>query len=95
VGFEVSEIRVPQGGEHAYVEAEWRDALIVVERGAIEVEFFAGGCCRFVRGDVLFLAGLHIRTLRNTGDVPAVLLAISRQHSLLRNALHWARVPLQ
>ena len=79
MGFEVSEIRVPQGGEHAYVEAEWRDALILVERGAIEVEFIGGGCCRFVRGDVLFLSGLHIRTLRNPSNVPAVLLAISRR----------------
>jgi len=79
VWFEVREICVQPRGEHAYAEAEWRDALVLVERGAIEVEFIGGGCCRFVRGDVLFLSGLHIRTLRNPGNVPAVLLAISRR----------------
>ena len=50
------EICVQPRGEHAYAEAEWRDALVLVERGAIEVEFIGGGCCRFVRGDVLFLS---------------------------------------
>jgi hypothetical protein len=79
VWFEIREICVPPRCEHAYVEAEWRDALVIVERGAIEVEFTGGGgCCRFVRGDILFLTGLHIRTLRNPGNEPAVLLAISR-----------------
>jgi hypothetical protein len=28
---------------------------------------------------VLFLSGLHLRTLRNPGNEPAVLLAISRR----------------
>jgi hypothetical protein len=76
--FSVRAVAVAPGSESAYDEAEWRDALVLVERGAIEVEGLSGARWRFVRGDVLSLSGLPLRALRNRGPAPALLVAISR-----------------
>jgi hypothetical protein len=54
---------VAPGRERAFDDAEWRDALVVVERGEIELECLGGTCWRFGRGDVLWLIGLPVRTL--------------------------------
>jgi len=76
--FERREIRFAPGSERAYEGAEWRDAIVVVERGEIELEGLHGGRISFASGAVLFLCGLPLRLLRNRGAVPAVLSAISR-----------------
>jgi hypothetical protein len=73
------EVTVPPGGEHPYDPEEWRDALVVVEHGEIELECDAGHLARFRRGDILWLAGLPLRVLRNDGPEPAVLVAVSRR----------------
>jgi hypothetical protein len=54
------------------------DALVVIERGLIELESAGGVCRSFVAGDVLWLADLPLRLLRNRGAIPAVLAAVSR-----------------
>ncbi len=72
-------VTVAAGRERTYDEAEWRDALVVVERGEIELECLGGSRHRFRRGDVLWLTGLPLRVLRNRGLVPAVLTAVSRR----------------
>lgn len=54
-----------------YNEAEWRDALVMVGRGEIELESVDGDSCRFGRGSVLCLVGLRLRALRNRGTEPA------------------------
>jgi len=77
--FEQREIAIAPGWERAYAEAEWRDALVVVEHGEIELEYLRGGCQSFQRGDVLWLVGLPLRALRNDGCEPALLLAVSRR----------------
>lgn len=77
--FCVRKIVVPPGGERAYRPAEWEGALVLVESGAIELETPGGSCGRFVRGDLLWLAGLRLRSLRNNGRLPAVLSATSRR----------------
>jgi hypothetical protein len=59
-------------------EEEWRDALVVVRRGEIELECHAGGRRAFREGDVLFLSGLSLRAMHNRGAEPAVLVAVSR-----------------
>ena len=41
---------VAPGEARAYVPGEWRDALVVVEHGAVEVEDDAGGRVRFGAG---------------------------------------------
>ncbi|MGH4025946.1 MAG: hypothetical protein ACRDRV_15325 [Pseudonocardiaceae bacterium] len=76
--FERRVIVLAPGGSRAYDEAEWRDALVVVEHGEVELECTAGGCRRFTCGEVLCLAGLPLRTLHNRGPEPAVLVAVSR-----------------
>ncbi len=59
--------------------AEWRDALVIVKRGEVAVECQAGGVIHFVSGDMLWLTGLPLRTLRNEGTEPVVLAAVSRR----------------
>ena len=61
------------------VEADWRDALVVVERGEIEVECSAGGRRCFSSGSVLWFEGLGLRTVHNTGSEPVTLAAVSRR----------------
>ena len=72
-------VTVAPGGERAYDEAEWRDALVIVEWGEIELECLGGSRHRFRCGDVLWLMGLPLRVLRNRGPAPAVLRAVSRR----------------
>jgi hypothetical protein len=76
--FELRLVAINPGLERTYDEADWRDSLVVVERGDIELEFLGGGRRRFRRGDVLWLSGLSLRALRNRGLEPALLLAVSR-----------------
>jgi quercetin dioxygenase-like cupin family protein len=79
MGFKVREVTVAPGGVHSYIESEWTDALVAVERGEIEVECSGGSRRRFYSGDMLWLAGLPIRRLHNPGREPAVLAAVSRR----------------
>ncbi|WP_165521869.1 hypothetical protein [Micromonospora zingiberis] len=72
-------VALPPGTALDYDEAEWRDAIVVVEQGQVELEAVGGtrqvvGC-----GDVLWLAALPLRALHNRGAVTAMLVAVSRQ----------------
>ena len=69
---------VPPGGSRAYDVEEWRDALVVVARGTVELECCAGSRRRFAAGTVLWLAGLPLRRLRCPDGRPAVLVAVRR-----------------
>jgi hypothetical protein len=75
---QVRTVIVAAGRPHPYDRAEWRDALVLVARGEIEVEAVGGERRRFRRGDVLALAGLPLRTLRTPGAADTVLVAVSR-----------------
>jgi hypothetical protein len=77
-GFDVRRVVVEPGAERPYDEEEWRDSIVVIESGGIELECNSGGRCRFRPGDVLWLIGLPLRVLRNRGSAPTVLLAVSR-----------------
>lgn len=59
-------------------EHEWRDALVILEHGQIELVYTDGSRQRFGHGAVLWLHGLPLRTLHNHGPQPAVLVAVSR-----------------
>jgi glyoxylate utilization-related uncharacterized protein len=61
-----------------YDPAGWRDAIVFVTAGEVELESADGERARFGRGDVLCLAACPLRVLRNPGRVPARLLAIRR-----------------
>jgi glyoxylate utilization-related uncharacterized protein len=74
-------VAVPPGGARDYDEADWRDALVLVVRGEIELEARSGHRARFARGAVLSLAGLHLRALHNRGAEPAELVTLRRRRA--------------
>ncbi len=76
--FDVRRVVVTPGAERLFVEAEWRDAIVVVESGGLELESSTGIRWRFGRGDVLWLIGLPLRALHAYGRAPTVLIAVSR-----------------
>jgi hypothetical protein len=76
--FEIRVVTIAPGRARRYAEAEWRDALVVVERGAVELETQDHACWRFARGDMLWLTGLRLRAVHNRGAEPARLVAVSR-----------------
>ncbi len=73
------EVVLVPGAERAYVAADWRDALVIVEQGTLELVGLGGTCRRLECGAVLWLAGLPLRALRNPGSVNTRIVAISRR----------------
>jgi hypothetical protein len=69
---------VGPGPARAYDAREWRDAIVMVERGEIEVEGRAGGRARFGPGAVVALDDLPLRALRSIGPDAALLVAVRR-----------------
>jgi hypothetical protein len=66
-------------GEELDVDADrWRDSLVVLERGEVELECAAGGRSRFAAGSVLCLLP-PVRFLRNNRSEPARLITIARR----------------
>jgi hypothetical protein len=76
--FELHVVVVASGRARAFDTAEWRDALVVVERGEVELEWLSGERRRFGTGATLWLDGLSLRALHNRRREPAVLVAVSR-----------------
>jgi hypothetical protein len=72
-------VTVAAGCSRAYDASEWRDAIVVVECGEVELETAAGACRSFGSGAILWLDGLPVRALSNRGTGPAVLVAVSRR----------------
>lgn len=77
--FDYRAVAVEPGGARIYNEAEWRDAIVVVGSGEIELEALGGNRQRFQCGDVLCLSGLPLRSLHNRGTEPALLVSVSRR----------------
>lgn len=77
-GFDVHVVVLWPGCERPFEAAEWRDALVEVDRGQVDIEFCSGARRRFGPGDLLWLAGLDLRALRNREREPAVLVALFR-----------------
>ena len=71
-------VAVAPGDDRPYDEDEWRDALVVVRSGEIELRGVSGATSAFGSGDVLYLEGVPLRALHNPGVEPAVLVAVSR-----------------
>jgi hypothetical protein len=78
-GFDLRVLAIAPGGTRLYQDLEWTDALVVVERGEIELEGLGGGRRRFGCGDVLCLGAVPLRALHNPGRRPALLAAVSRR----------------
>jgi hypothetical protein len=81
--FDIRRVAVEPGGRLLYEEDDWRDALVVVERGEVVLETLCGGACFFRQGDALWLHRLPLASLHNRGGEPAVLVATSR-HTEMR-----------
>lgn len=79
--FATRSLALPPGCERAYDASEWRDALVFVARGELELVCRSGGTRTFGRGAVLWLSPLPLLALRNGGHEPTVLVAISRRGS--------------
>ncbi len=62
-----------------YDPAEWRDALVVILRGQLELECRRGPRHLFGHGDILFFAGLGLRTISNAGIHTVTLTSVSRR----------------
>jgi hypothetical protein len=75
-------VRVEPGDCLPYEEADWLDALVTVESGELELVMACGRSCFFQPGDLLWLQGLPLASLRNRGDQPTVLVAASRNREL-------------
>jgi len=71
-------VRIEPGGALDYTAAYWADALVIVERGALEVECRSGQCVAFAAGAVLTFAGLPVRRLRNSNPEPVELSVVAR-----------------
>ncbi len=71
-------VSVDPGADRAYDEDEWRDALVLVRSGSIELCGVSGARLAFGVGDVFYLEGVPLRRLHNPGAEPAVLVAVSR-----------------
>jgi quercetin dioxygenase-like cupin family protein len=56
----------------------WRDAIVFLASGEVELECDAGECRRFAAGAVLCFPP-PVRVVRNGGCEPARLIAISRR----------------
>jgi hypothetical protein len=77
--FELRLVALDPGGDRPYDAAEWRGALVVVERGEVELEANSGRCWTFKAGSVLWLVGLPLRALHNRGAEQTVLSAVTRR----------------
>jgi hypothetical protein len=77
-GFRRCVVAIEPGRERPYLEREWRGALVVVERGALELETLDGERMRLCGGAVLWLAGLRLRALHAGGAETVLLAVISR-----------------
>jgi hypothetical protein len=85
---DVRTITLAPGGERPFDADEWRDALVLVERGAVELASASGASWRFAAGEMLWLDGLWLRALNNPGAEPARLVAISPRRSPTPSRAH-------
>ena len=76
--FERQVVVLGPGCRRDYQPGEWRDAIVSVDRGELELRG-AGPPRRFRAGDLLSLAGLGLVALTNPGCEPAVLVVVRRR----------------
>jgi quercetin dioxygenase-like cupin family protein len=77
--FELRVVALAPGQSRPYHPADWRDSIVVVEGGEIELEALCGLRLRFSPGAVIYLVGLPLRGFRCSGSKPALLVAVSRR----------------
>ena len=80
--FALRTVRVEPGAALPYEEGAWRDTLVTVESGELELVMTCGRSCFFQPGDLLWFQGLPLAELRNRGDAPTVLVATTRNREI-------------
>lgn len=78
--FAMRAVVISPGTDRPFDEHTWRDAIVEVEQGQLELELRDGRRLPFNPGDVLWLTGLPALALRNPGDEDTVLVAVSRRN---------------
>ena len=78
-GFRVQLVVLDPASERPYRSADWRGALVVVERGAIVLATRCGDDRRLACGAVLWLERLPLRAIANPHPEPALLSVLTRQ----------------
>lgn len=76
--FRFHQVLIAPGHDYPYNESEWRDCLVVVKEGSIELIGSNGQGCRLENGAILWLVGLPLRAIVNPGNGTACLLTVSR-----------------
>jgi hypothetical protein len=77
--FTLRVVTVLPGRPRAYQATEWRDCLVVVESGELELEDADGSCHWFGPGSLLALDGMSLRWLHAAGPGSVLLSAVSRR----------------
>jgi hypothetical protein len=77
--FEAQVVVIAPFSELSYEQTAWRDTIVFVEQGEVELEWETGSRMHCLRGDVMYLIGLHLRVLSNPGAEPVILIAVSRR----------------
>jgi hypothetical protein len=77
--FERRTVTIAVGEELGPREASWRDELVSVEAGSLDIVSPDGTVLHLTAGAMLFLDGVAHVALRATGDVPTVLAAVRRR----------------
>ncbi|HEX8645743.1 MAG TPA: hypothetical protein VF715_02505 [Thermoleophilaceae bacterium] len=72
---------IAAGGKRGYVASEWTGALVVVERGRIELECLEACRWPFAEGSVLCLAQMPLRAVHNPGPGVTVLSVLSKRRT--------------
>ena len=73
------EVTIAANHSLTYDDTDWHDALVIIERGEVDLCCARGGRRRFGAGAVLFFQGLDLRELHNPGVQDAVLVAHYRR----------------
>jgi hypothetical protein len=77
-GFTPRTVAIAPCATVTFEAAAWRDTIVGVEHGEIDLVCAGGARLRCLPGDVLWLTGLSLIALHNPGDEPAVLVAVRR-----------------
>ena len=79
--FATAVVTLEPGRVLPYDEAAWHGAIVFITTGEIELVCDSGALHVFGHGNILWLEGLPLRALRNSGPTTARLLTISRRSS--------------
>lgn len=77
-GFSRRVVTIAPGDRRPYVDEDWRDALVMIAHGAVDLECTRGGRRRFEQGAMMCLEGLGLVALFNPGPDDLVIVTITR-----------------